>query len=98
MPDSMSTRVALVVGAGTGLGQATAVALHTAGQTVVAVDRTEAGLKELPDGIRRELADATDPAAPGPLVERVVAEVGTPDILVNTIGAYAVGGTLTTTA
>jgi NAD(P)-dependent dehydrogenase (short-subunit alcohol dehydrogenase family) len=93
----MSTRIAIVVGAGTGLGQATAVALHTAGLTVVAVDRTEAGLKELPDGIRRELADATDPAAPGPLVDRVVTEVGTPDILVNTIGAYAVGDTLTTT-
>jgi len=93
----MSTRIAIVAGAGTGLGQATAVALHAAGVTVVAVDRTEAGLKELPEGIRREVADATDPAATGPLVDRVAAEVGTPDILVNTIGAYAVGDTLTTT-
>jgi hypothetical protein len=36
--------------AGSGLGQAIAVALHTACVTVVAVDGSEAGLKELPDG------------------------------------------------
>lgn len=28
-----------------------------------------AGLKELPDGVHTEVADATDPAVPGPLVE-----------------------------
>jgi NAD(P)-dependent dehydrogenase (short-subunit alcohol dehydrogenase family) len=93
----MSTRIAIVAGAGSGLGQATAVALHTAGLTVVAVDRNEAGLKELPDGIHREVADATDPDAPGPLVNRIVTEVGAPDILVNTIGAYALGDALATT-
>jgi NAD(P)-dependent dehydrogenase (short-subunit alcohol dehydrogenase family) len=49
--------------AGSGMGQATAMALHTAGLTVVAVDRSEAGLRELPDGIRREVADATAPDA-----------------------------------
>jgi NAD(P)-dependent dehydrogenase (short-subunit alcohol dehydrogenase family) len=93
----METRIALVVGAGSGLGQATALALHEAGLTVVAVDRTEAGLKELPDGIHREVADATDPTVPGPLVERVVAEVGAPDVLVNTIGAYEIGDALSVT-
>jgi NAD(P)-dependent dehydrogenase (short-subunit alcohol dehydrogenase family) len=96
--ESMSTRIAIVAGAGSGLGQATAVALHTAGITVIAVDRNEAGLKELPDAIHREVADATDPTAPGPLVDRIVTEVGTPDILVNTIGAYELGDALTTTA
>jgi 3-oxoacyl-[acyl-carrier protein] reductase len=93
----MSTRIAIVAGAGSGLGQATAVALHTAGLTVVAVDRSEAGLKELPDDIHREVADATDPAVPGPLVDRIVTEVGAPDVLVNTIGAYELGDALTTT-
>jgi NAD(P)-dependent dehydrogenase (short-subunit alcohol dehydrogenase family) len=93
----MSTRIAIVAGAGSGLGQSTAVALHTAGLTVIAVDRNEAGLKELPDGIQLEVADATDPAAPGPLVDRIVTEVGTPDILVNTIGAYDLGDALATT-
>ncbi|HEY5200762.1 MAG TPA: SDR family NAD(P)-dependent oxidoreductase [Acidothermaceae bacterium] len=93
----MKARIAIVAGAGSGIGHATALALHAAGLTVVAVDRTEAGLKELPDGIHREVADATDPAVPGPLVEHVVAEIGAPDVLVNTIGAYELGDALTVT-
>jgi NAD(P)-dependent dehydrogenase (short-subunit alcohol dehydrogenase family) len=93
----MSTRIAIVAGAGTGLGQATALALHAAGLTVVAVDRNEAGLRQLPDEISRQVADATNPTVPGPLVERIAAEVGAPDILVNTIGAYELGDSLTVT-
>jgi NAD(P)-dependent dehydrogenase (short-subunit alcohol dehydrogenase family) len=93
----MSTRIAIVAGAGSGLGQATALALHAAGLTVVAVDRNAAGLKELPDGISREVADATDPAVPGPLVQRIAEAVGSPDILVNTIGAYELGDSLAVT-
>jgi NAD(P)-dependent dehydrogenase (short-subunit alcohol dehydrogenase family) len=93
----MITRIAIVAGAGSGLGQATALALHAAGMTVVAVDRSEAGLKELPDGIHREVADATDPAVPGPLVDRVSAEIGPPAVLVNTIGAYELGDALSIT-
>lgn len=94
----MSTPIAMVVGAGTGLGQATAVTLHQDGLTVVAVDRSEAGLKQLPDEIHREVADATDPSVAGPLVNRIAAEVGPPDILVNTIGAFEVGDALSVTA
>ena len=93
----MTTRIAIVAGAGSGLGQATALTLHEAGLTVVAVDRNEAGLKQLPDGISLEVADASDPAVPGPLVERIAVEVGSPDILVNTIGAYELGDSLTVT-
>lgn len=93
----MSTRIAIVAGAGSGLGQATALALHAAGWTVVAVDRNEAGLKQLPEGISLEVADASDPAVPGPLMERIALEVGSPDILVNTIGAYELGDSLTVT-
>jgi NAD(P)-dependent dehydrogenase (short-subunit alcohol dehydrogenase family) len=93
----MSAQVAVVVGAGSGLGQATAVRLAESGAVVVAVDRNEAGLKELPDSIRREIADATDPSATAPLVERIVREVGAPDILVNTIGAYDVSDALSAT-
>jgi NAD(P)-dependent dehydrogenase (short-subunit alcohol dehydrogenase family) len=93
----MRPRIAIVVGAGTGLGLATAVALHRTGVTVVAVDRNETGLKGLPDGIRREVADASDPAVPGPLVDRIAADVGSPDILVNTIGVFELGDSLTVT-
>lgn len=93
----MKARVAIVAGAATGLGHATALALHEAGLTVVAIDRTEAGLKELPEGIHREVADATDPTVPGPLIEHVVASIGAPDVLVNTIGAYELGDALSVT-
>ena len=94
----MSTPSAIVVGAGTGLGQATALTLHRAGLTVVAVDRNEAGLEQLPDGIHREIADATDPAVPGPLVDRIAAEIGPPAVLVNTIGTFELGDALSVTA
>lgn len=93
----MSTPTAIVVGAGTGLGQAVAGSLHRAGLTVVAVDRTETGLQQLPDAIHREVADATDPEVPGPLVNRIAAEIGPPSILVNTIGTFELGDALTVT-
>jgi 3-oxoacyl-[acyl-carrier protein] reductase len=44
-----------------------------------------------------EVADGTDPTVPGPLVERIAAEVGPPDVLVNTIGAFELGDSLSVT-
>jgi 3-oxoacyl-[acyl-carrier protein] reductase len=87
----MSGRVAIVVGAGGELGRATAVVLANAGYTVVGVDRNERGLKELPDGMRREVGDATEPAAAKDLVDRIAANVGPPEVLVNTIGTFRLG-------
>ncbi len=87
----MSERVAIVVGAGGELGRATAGLLAGDGYAVVGVDRSEQGLKELPDGIRRELGDATDPAAAKSLVDRIATEVGPPEVLVNTIGMFRLG-------
>jgi NAD(P)-dependent dehydrogenase (short-subunit alcohol dehydrogenase family) len=91
----MTTKIAVVVGAGGGLGQATALALHSAGYTTVGVDRNETGLGALPTAIRREIADATDPAISKPLIDRIAREVGVPDVLVNTIGAYELGESAT---
>ena len=93
----MGARIAIVAGAGSGLGQSTARVLHAAGLIVIGVDRNEAGLKELPEGIHLEVADATDPAVPGPLVDRIATEVGSPDILVNTIGVFDVGDSASVT-
>ena len=93
----MSGRVAIVVGAGGELGRATAEKLAAAGFTVVGVDRSEEGLKELPDGIRRETADPTDQAAAKSVVDRIAAEVGPPEVLVNTIGTYHLGDALAAT-
>jgi NAD(P)-dependent dehydrogenase (short-subunit alcohol dehydrogenase family) len=94
---TVSAKVAIVAGAGGGLGRATAVTLAAGGLTVVAVDRSERGLGDLPDDIRREVADATDPAAAARFIDRIADEVGPPDVLVNTIGAFRPGDALTTT-
>jgi NAD(P)-dependent dehydrogenase (short-subunit alcohol dehydrogenase family) len=90
-------RVAIVVGAAGELGRATALKLADRGMTVVAVDRNESGLEGLPDGITRQVMDATDPDAAAPMVESIVHDVGTPEVLVNTIGAFQTGDALTTT-
>jgi len=92
-----AARVAIVVGAAGELGRATAVKLAGREMSVVAVDRNESGLEGLPDGIVRELVDGTDPTAAAPLVERIARDVGPPDVLVNTIGAFQTGDALTTT-
>jgi NAD(P)-dependent dehydrogenase (short-subunit alcohol dehydrogenase family) len=91
----MSERVAIAGGGG--LGRATAEKLAAAGFTVAGVDRSEEGLKELPDGIRREAADPAGPAAARSAVDRIAAEAGPPQVLVNTIGAYQLGEALAAT-
>jgi NAD(P)-dependent dehydrogenase (short-subunit alcohol dehydrogenase family) len=93
----MNARVAIVVGAAGELGRATAEKLTAAGFTVVGVDRNEDGLKDLPEGIRYEAGDATDPATARSLVDRIATRVGPPAVLVNTIGTYHLGGALDAT-
>jgi NAD(P)-dependent dehydrogenase (short-subunit alcohol dehydrogenase family) len=94
----MSAKIAIVTGGGGGsLGLATAVALADRGLTVVTVDRNEQALRELPENIRREAGDATDPATAKGLIDRIAADVGPPDVLVNTIGAFQLGDALSTT-
>ena len=93
----MTSHVAVVAGAGGALGHATAVTLAAGGLTVVAVDRNEHALPELPGSVRPEVADTTDPAAVKGLIDRIASEVGPPDVLVNTIGAFRPGDALTTT-
>jgi NAD(P)-dependent dehydrogenase (short-subunit alcohol dehydrogenase family) len=93
----VNERVAIVVGAGGDLGRVTAEKLTAAGFTVAGVDRSEEALKELPDGIWRETADPTDPAAARSVVDRIAAEVGPPEVLVNTIGVYHLGDALAAT-
>ena len=94
----MSADVAIVAGAGGALGHATTAILAARGLTVVAVDRDGDALGEFPDGVRREVADATDPAATKSLIDRIADEVGPPDVLVNTIGAFLPGDALSTAA
>ena len=41
--------------------------------------------------------DTTDPAVAAKLIDRIAAEVGPPEVLVNTIGAFGPGDALSTT-
>ena len=93
----MSERVAIVIGAGGELGRATAEALAGAGYTVVGADRNEQRLKELPDSMRREVGDATDPVTAKSLIDRIAAEAGPPEVLVNTIGMFRLGEAIAVT-
>jgi NAD(P)-dependent dehydrogenase (short-subunit alcohol dehydrogenase family) len=93
----MSAKMAIVAGAGGALGHATVATLAAGGLTVVAVDRNEQALRELPGSVRREVADTTDPAAVKSLIDRIAGEAGPPDVLVNTIGAFRPGDALSTT-
>src|SRR5260370_6737572 len=54
MTPSLASRIALVTGASRGIGYATARALAKAGAHVGAVARTQGGLEELDDEIRRD--------------------------------------------
>jgi NAD(P)-dependent dehydrogenase (short-subunit alcohol dehydrogenase family) len=78
----MDGRVAVVTGAGRGLGAAIAEELAARGATVVPVDRDEQpGLL---------VADISDPDQVGSLFDAVVAEHGRIDVLVNNAGVGAV--------
>jgi NAD(P)-dependent dehydrogenase (short-subunit alcohol dehydrogenase family) len=93
----MNRPIAVVAGAGGALGHAVVVNLVGRGYALVAVDRDGDKLGELPDGVRREVVDATDPAAVTPLIDRIGRDFGPPDVLVNTLGVFLPGPAVTTT-
>jgi NAD(P)-dependent dehydrogenase (short-subunit alcohol dehydrogenase family) len=93
----VSAKVAIVTGGGGPIGRATATALAASGLTVVAVDRSDKGLHDLPDGVRGQVADTANPDVTADVVDRIAAEVGPPDVLVNTIGVFGQGDVLSTT-
>ena len=93
MTQPFAGRVALVTGAGRGIGRAIAVALAEAGANVALVarsaDQLEAVAAEVRGRSRVALplpADITTEGAPAALVERAERELGPLDILVNAAG------------
>lgn len=59
MAKPLDNRVALVTGASRGIGRAVALELARAGAHVIALARTQGGLEELDDEIRREGSEVT---------------------------------------
>ena len=86
---SLKSKVALVTGAGRGIGRAVAEQLAAAGATVMLNDLDPAPLEETAKAITGSAqlsGDLTDPAFSQQLVDRTVRELGSLDIIVNNAG------------
>jgi uncharacterized protein len=84
-------QLAVITGASSGIGAATARAMCRRGARVVLVarstDKLEALVSELGDNAAAYPCDAGDHRAVGVMAERVRAEHGVPDVIVNSAGA-----------
>ena len=101
---NVKDQVAIVTGAGRGIGAATAIALAEAGADVVVSARTAEQLDQVAETIRvtgrRSVvvpADLNDTAKLGLLVESAKNELGRLDIVVNNVGGAMPTGFLDTT-
>lgn len=91
----LENKIAIVTGAGKGIGKETALALAAEGATVVAVARTQSDLDEVVKEIEgqggKALAlsrDLTDVDQVQSMVDTVVEKYGRIDILINNAGGY----------
>jgi NADP-dependent 3-hydroxy acid dehydrogenase YdfG len=95
MSNHTQERVAVVTGASSGIGEATARALATAGYRVALlarrVDRVTALAHELGSGAIAIEADVTDRDSIVAAAERVQDELGGADVLVNNAGVMLLG-------
>lgn len=86
-----SSRVAIVTGAGSGIGREACVQLSSVGWSLVLVGRTEATLRETggmcgADSAEIVVADVGDPAAAARIAQATRARFGRVDALVNNAG------------
>ena len=86
----MDRPVAIITGAGRGIGRATAVALARAGHACVLIARTADDLSKTAqlcgEGAVVEVADVRDGALASAIVDRAAARFGRIDVLVNNAG------------
>jgi NADP-dependent 3-hydroxy acid dehydrogenase YdfG len=93
MTQALQDTVALVTGASSGIGEATARALAAEGATVAVVARRKARLDALAEqvgGLAIE-ADVTDREQAAGAVERTAQELGRLDVVVNNAGVMLLG-------
>jgi NAD(P)-dependent dehydrogenase (short-subunit alcohol dehydrogenase family) len=95
----LQSKVAIVTGAGRGIGRAIAVGFATEGAAVAGVARSESELQSLVEEIGQRggkgifiTADLADRAAPARVVQEVERQLGTVDIMVNNAGVGSVAG------
>ncbi|MEU1436040.1 SDR family oxidoreductase [Streptomyces sp. NPDC005786] len=104
--DRFGGQLVLVTGAAAGIGRATAFAFAESGARVVAVDRDAEGASRTAELARligapaawAETVDVSDAQAMEKLAEKVAAEYGIVDVLVNNAGIGLSGPFLDTTA
>ena len=94
---NLANKVALVTGAGSGIGAAIAETFAHAGARVIVTDRDEKAGRNVAGAIGKADFVALD-VAQEDLCERVAREVGRVDVLVNNAGIGHVGTILQTTA
>ncbi len=84
-------RVAIVTGAGRGIGRATARALASRGDSVMAVARTEADLQALAEeiGVEYVVETVSTPEGCARIIEETRSRLGSVEILVNNAGGTA---------
>jgi NAD(P)-dependent dehydrogenase (short-subunit alcohol dehydrogenase family) len=100
----MKEKVAVITGASSGIGRASAVAFSRAGASVVAVGRNESELnflrdesRDLAGSVRPHLADITESSQVDRLISDTVDHLGRIDVLVNAAGIIKSGTIETTT-
>jgi NAD(P)-dependent dehydrogenase (short-subunit alcohol dehydrogenase family) len=92
MTTTTPSRVALVTGASSGIGQATALRLHEAGFVVYGAARRTDKMQELRDvGIITLAMDVTDDDSTAAGVKEILADAGRIDVLVNNAGYGSYG-------
>ena len=100
----MEGKVAIVTGASSGIGRASAIEFARNGSKVVAVGRNEADLnalrdesRDLPGSIRSHVADVTELSQIDRLISETVDHFGQIDVLVNAAGILKQGNIENTT-
>ena len=90
-------KIALISGAGSGIGRATSQIMGAEGGTIVGVDVNRDALEQVLGGIRQSggqarglMADALNPAQVQQAVQQTMEEFGRIDILVNAVGGSTI--------